>query len=86
MPLKNTGVLLGLLFFINAAFHVYVAFVMQVLNLWVMVFYCFSSSAVLFVGYSLWKDEKSLVINIRRDSVWVVLAVFNAQSKGWGQK
>lgn len=75
MPLKNTGVLLGLLFcFISAAFDVYVAFVMQVLNLWVIVFYCFSSSAVLFVGYSLWKDETSLVINIRRDSVWVVFS------------
>ena len=75
MPLKNIGVFLGLLFcFISAAFDVYVGFVTQVLNPWVVIFYCFVSSALMFLGYGIWKNRYSLALKVRQDSVWVVLS------------
>lgn len=79
MHIKSTGVLLGLLFcFISAAFDVYVAFVIQTLNTLVVIFYCFVSSSLLFLGYSLWKDRESLFSNVKQAGlliVWVNVAV-----------
>lgn len=80
----NIGIVLGLLFcFISAAFDVYVAFATQTLNTIVVIFYCFISSALLFLGCSLCQDRRSLFDKLRRESRLVVLVnvsvVFN-----WG--
>lgn len=73
---KNTGVLLGLLFcFISAAFDVYVAFVTQIIDTMVVIFYCFVSSMLLFLAYSLWLDKRSLILKLRQH--WPLIAVVN---------
>lgn len=75
MKFKNYGVVLGLLFcFISAAFDVYVAFVTQTISTMVVIFYCFISSATLFLAYALFKDKASLVLKLKRDMPLVVLA------------
>jgi drug/metabolite transporter (DMT)-like permease len=73
--LKNYGVVLGLLFcLISAAFDVYVAFLTQTVSTMVVIFYCFISSAVLFLVYALLKDKESLISKIKRDIPLVILA------------
>ncbi|MEB0205342.1 EamA family transporter [Pseudomonas sp. CCC3.1] len=79
MQIKNKGVVLGLLFcFISAAFDVYVAFVTQTLSTVVVIFYCFVSSSLLFLGCSLWKDRVSLFSNVKQGRmlvVWINISV-----------
>ncbi|MFC6339302.1 EamA family transporter [Pseudomonas sp. CCM 7891] len=73
--MKKTGVVLGLLFcFISAAFDVYVAFLTQAISTLLVIFYCFVSSGVLFLAYTLLKDKASLLFRIKRDMPLVVLA------------
>ncbi|MGE8097009.1 EamA family transporter [Pseudomonas fluorescens] len=75
MTLKNHGVLLGLLFcFISAAFDVYVAFLTQTISTMVVIFYCFISSATLFLAYALLKNKTSLLFKLKRDFAFVILA------------
>ena len=74
-PIK-TGVLLGLLFcFISAAFDVYVAFVTQTLDTLVVILYCFVSSMLVFLGYSLWRGRYSLLIKCQQ--YWPLIVVAN---------
>jgi drug/metabolite transporter (DMT)-like permease len=74
MTLKNHGVVLGLLFcFISAAFDVYVAFLTQTISTMVVIFYCFISSATLFLAYTLLKNKKSLLFKLKRDFPFVIL-------------
>ncbi|HBP46947.1 MULTISPECIES: DMT family transporter [Pseudomonas] len=79
MKPENLGVILGLFFcFISAAFDVYVAFITQVLDTLVVVFYCFVSSAALFMMYSLRVGRHSLMDKIQQDwplVVWINLSV-----------
>lgn len=73
--MKYHGVVLGLLFcLISAAFDVYVAFLTQTISTMVVIFYCFISSAILFLAYTLFKDRVSLVFKLKRDMFLVLLA------------
>lgn len=72
MSPQKTGAILGLLFcFISAAFDVYVAFVTQVLDTWVVIFYCFVSSSLIFLGYSLWVDKRSLILKVQQSRLLI---------------
>lgn len=82
--MKNYGVVLGLLFcFISAAFDVYVAFLTQTVSTMLVIFYCFISSAILFLSYTLFKDKTALIFKLKRDMPWVILANF-AVLLNWG--
>jgi drug/metabolite transporter (DMT)-like permease len=75
MTLKNRGIVLGLLFcFISAAFDVYVAFLTQTISTVVVMFYCFFSSGTLFLTFTLLKNRESLLLKLKRDFPFVILA------------
>lgn len=82
--MKRCGVALGLLFCaVSAAFDVYVAFITQTISTLVVIFYCFSVSAVSFMAYVLCTDGASLLIKLKKNLVLVAL-VNGAVLLNWG--
>jgi len=78
------GVVVGLIFcLISAAFDVYVAFVTQTINTLLVVFYCFTTSAIFFVVCALLHNAGSLLSKIRMH--WVIVVVVNVSVLlNWG--
>ncbi len=82
--MKHYGVAIGLLFcVVSAAFDVYVAFITQTISTLVVIFYCFSVSAVSFLIYALYTGGASLVIKLKKDLVLVAL-VNGSVLLNWG--
>ncbi len=70
------GMVTGLIFcLISAAFDVYVAFVTQTLNTMLVIFYCFISSAVLFIACALYRNPVYFYSKIRAG--WKSIVVIN---------
>ena len=80
----RSGVVVGLIFcLISAAFDVYVAFVTQTINTLLVVFYCFTTSAIFFVVCALFDNAGSLLSKIRMH--WVIVVVVNVSVLlNWG--
>lgn len=82
--MAKQGVFIGLLFcLLSAAFDVYVAFVTQTLNTMLVIFYCFISSALLFMAYALYRDPTSLRSKVQVD--WKSVVIVNVSVLlNWG--
>ncbi|MCM2378850.1 MULTISPECIES: DMT family transporter [Pseudomonas] len=78
------GIFIGLTFcLLSAAFDVYVAFVTQTLSTVVVIFYCFMSSAVLFLACAIHRNSASLSLKIKVD--WKSIIVVNVSVLlNWG--
>lgn len=78
------GIFIGLTFcLLSAAFDVYVAFVTQTLSTVVVIFYCFMSSAVLFLACAIHRNSASLSLKIKVD--WKSIIVLNVSVLlNWG--
>ncbi|WP_250884805.1 DMT family transporter [Pseudomonas sp. VS38] len=82
--LMRRGMVLGLIFcFISAAFDVYVAFVTQMINPLVVIFYCFSFSGAFFLSFTLLRSNKKLILKLC-ENILLVFLVNVAVLLNWG--
>ncbi|MCC8458981.1 DMT family transporter [Photorhabdus aegyptia] len=71
---SHSGVVYGVIFcLISAAFDVFVAYLTQSINSAIVIFYCFTSSTLLFMMISIFKGIDQLIEKIRRNVLLVVI-------------
>ncbi|MFD0708244.1 EamA family transporter [Photorhabdus akhurstii] len=71
---SHSGVIYGVIFcLISAAFDVFVAYLTQSINSAIVIFYCFTSSTLLFMMISIFKGIDQLIEKIRKNVLLVVI-------------
>ncbi len=71
---SHSGVVYGVIFcLISAAFDVFVAYLTQSINSAIVIFYCFTSSTLLFMMISIFKGIDQLIEKIRKNVLLVVI-------------
>ncbi|WP_289994901.1 EamA family transporter [Photorhabdus laumondii] len=71
---SHSGVVYGVIFcLISAAFDVFVAYLTQSINSAIVIFYCFTSSTLLFMMISFFKGIDQLIEKIRKNVLLVVI-------------
>ncbi|MBS9429616.1 DMT family transporter [Photorhabdus akhurstii] len=71
---SHSGVVYGVIFcLISAAFDVFVAYLTQSINSAIVIFYCFTSSTLLFMMISIFKGIDQLIEKIRKNFLLVVI-------------